>query len=150
MDHIDKIILSALSKDARATLKELAKACNMSTVAIHQRLKKLEENQVIKGYQIQLDYNAFGYTTLVYIGVFLERAGLYREVLKKLKKIPEVLECNFTTGNYSLLIKIICKDNSDLMQVLSEKIQAIKGVARTETFVILENGINRGYEFSTD
>ena len=125
-------------------MKDLAKACKLSNVAVHQRLKKLEENKVIKGYQIQLDYQALGYSTLAYIGVFLERAGLYREVLDKLKKVPEVLECNFTTGNYSLLVKIICKDNKDLMDVLSEKIQSIKGVARTETFVILENGINRG------
>ncbi len=145
MDKTDQIILKTLSKDARATLKALAKACKLSTVAVHQRLKKLEENGTIKGYQIELDYAKIGYTTIVFVGVFLERSSLYREVLKKLDKIPEVLECHFTTGNFSLLIKIICKDNQDLMYVLNEKIQGIKGVSRTETFIVLENGIKRGF-----
>ena len=144
MDNVDLIILKTLAADARATLKDLAKACKLSTVAVHQRLKKLEENQTIKGYQIELDYSKLGYTTMVFVGVFLERSSLYREVLKKLNKIPEVLECHFTTGNYSLLIKIICKDNQDLMYVLNDKIQGIKGVSRTETFIVLENGIKRG------
>lgn len=147
MDKTDQIILKTLSKDARATLKDLAKACNLSTVAVHQRLKKLEESETIKGYQIELDYSKLGYTTMVFVGVFLERSSLYREVLKKLKKIPEVLECHFTTGNYSLLIKIICKDNQDLMHVLNEKVQGIKGISRTETFIVLENGIKRGFSF---
>lgn len=147
MDKTDQIILKTLTKDARATLKELAKACDLSTVAVHQRLKKLEESETIKGYQIELDYSKLGYTTMVFVGVFLERSSLYREVLKKLKKIPEVLECHFTTGNYSLLIKIICKDNQDLMYVLNEKVQGIKGISRTETFIVLENGIKRGFSF---
>jgi len=147
MDKIDRILLKTLSKDARATLKDLAKACKLSTVAVHQRLKKLEESETIKGYEIELDYSKLGYTTMVFVGVFLERSSLYREVLKKLKKIPEVLECHFTTGNYSLLIKIICKDNVDLMHVLNDKIQGIEGVSRTETFIVLENGIKRGLSF---
>lgn len=147
MDKVDQIILKTLSKDARATLKDLAKACKLSTVAVHQRLKKLEESETIKGYEIVLDYSKLGYTTMVFVGVFLERSSLYRDVLKKLKKIPEVLECHFTTGNYSLLIKIICKDNLDLMHVLNDKIQGIEGVSRTETFIVLENGIKRGLSF---
>jgi Lrp/AsnC family transcriptional regulator for asnA, asnC and gidA len=94
-------------------------------------------------YRVQIDYRALGYQTTTYVGIFLSRAGLYRDVLEQLEKVPEILECSFTTGNYSMLVKIICKDNQHLMELLSEKVQSIDGVARTETFVVLENAINR-------
>jgi len=106
-------------------------------------MKKVEEQGNIQGYQASIRYEDMGYKTASFIGVFLERAGLYKQVVAELEKIPEVLECSFTTGNYSLLLKIICRDNRHLMDILSNQVQTISGIARTETFVILESPIDR-------
>ena len=84
-----------------------------------------------------------GYTTTAFIGIFLESASLYSSAIKKLKQIPEVVECHYTTGNWSILIKILCKNNEDLMHLLNNDIQRIKGVSRTETFISLDQQINR-------
>jgi len=84
-----------------------------------------------------------GYNTCAFIGVFLEKARMYHQAIDELKKIPEVVECHYTTGNYAIFLKIFCKDNQDLMKVLSDQIQKIPGISSTETFISLEQGIGR-------
>jgi Lrp/AsnC family transcriptional regulator, regulator for asnA, asnC and gidA len=143
IDGIDKEILRYLMEDARKPVLQIAHKIGISGAAIHQRLKKLEEAQVISGSKFIINPKVLGYKTMAFIGIYLEKASSNSEAVRELKKIPEVLECHYTTGNWSILIKIICRDNEHLMQLLNKKIQPIEGVSRTETFISLEQQIER-------
>jgi Lrp/AsnC family transcriptional regulator for asnA, asnC and gidA len=146
IDGIDKEILRDLMDDARKPILQIAHKIGISGAAIHQRLKKLEEAGVISGSKFIVNNKVLGYKTMAFIGVYLEKAANNLEAVKELKKIPEILECHYTTGNWSILIKIICRDNEHLMQLLNKKIQPIDGVSRTETFISLEQQIERQIE----
>lgn len=143
IDGIDKEILRDLMGDARKPILQIANKIGISGAAIHQRLKKLEDAGVISGSKFTINNKVLGYKTMAFIGVYLEKAANNSEAVKELRKIPEVLECHYTTGNWSILIKIICKDNEHLMQLLNTKIQPIDGVSRTETFISLDQQIER-------
>ncbi|MEZ4854252.1 Lrp/AsnC family transcriptional regulator [Flavobacterium sp.] len=143
IDGIDKEILRHLMEDARLPILQIANKIGISGAAIHQRLRKLEQAGVIAGSKCIINSKILGYTTMAFIGVYLERASSNADAVRELKKIPEVLECHYTTGNWSILIKIICKDNEHLMQLLNKKIQTITGVSRTETYISLEQQIER-------
>ncbi|PJB12971.1 MAG: transcriptional regulator [Flavobacteriales bacterium CG_4_9_14_3_um_filter_40_17] len=143
IDGIDKEILRSLTQDARKPILEIARKMNVSGAAIHQRLRKLEASGLIKGSRLVLNAKVLGYSTLAYVGIFLDKASSNPDAVRQLKKIPEVLECHYTTGNWSILIKVICRDNEHLMQLLNHQIQSIDGVSRTETFISLEQQIDR-------
>lgn len=143
IDGIDKEILRSLTDDARKPILEIARKMNISGAAVHQRLRKLEASGLIKGSRLVLNAKVLGYSTLAYVGIFLDKASSNPDAVRQLKKIPEVLECHYTTGNWSILIKIICRDNAHLMQLLNHQIQSIEGVSRTETFISLEQQIDR-------
>lgn len=143
IDGIDKKILRFLMEDARRPILEIARNIGISGAAIHQRLRKLEASGLMVGSKFVLNPKVLGYTTMAYIGIYLDRAMSNPQAVKALEKIPEVLECHYTTGNWSILIKVLCKDNEHLMHVLNKKIQLIEGVSRTETFISLDQQINR-------
>jgi len=143
IDGIDKQILRALMKDARTPILEIARNVGISGAAIHQRLRKLEKSGLIAGSKFMIDAKILGYTTMAFIGIYLDKAVSNPEAVKQLKKIPEVIECHYTTGNWSVFIKILCKDNSHLMHLLNKEIQSISGVSRTETFISLQQQIDR-------
>jgi len=143
LDGIDKKILKMLMENSRRPILEIAKNIGISGAAIHQRLRKLEKQNLIIGSSIKVNTKILGYTTMAFIGIFLDRATNNKTVVNQLKEIKEILECHYTTGDWSVLAKLICKDNEDLMQILTKKIQTIKGVARTETYISLEQQINR-------
>lgn len=143
IDGIDKEILRDLMEDARKPILQIANKIGISGAAIHQRLKNLEQAGVISGSKFVIDAKVLGYSTMAFVGIYLDKAISNPDAVKELKKIPEVLECHYTTGNWSILIKIICKDNEHLMQLLNKKIQAINGVSRTETFISLQQQIDR-------
>ncbi len=143
IDGIDKIILRTLMEDARKPILEVARKVGISGAAIHQRLRKLEKSGLIEGSKLVINPKTLGYRTTAFIGVYLERAANNARAVRQLQDIPEVLECHYTTGNWSVLIKILCKNNEDLMHLLNKKIQAIDGVSRTETFISLDQQINR-------
>lgn len=143
IDGIDKIIIKALMHDARMPILQIAKLVGISGAAIHQRIKKLEEAKVLEGSKYVLNAKILGYKTLSFVGIYLDRAADNQRAVKALVNIPEVLECHYTTGNWSILIKIICEDNAHLMKILNKKIQQIEGVSRTETFISLEQQIDR-------
>lgn len=143
IDGIDKDILRYLMDDARKPILQIAKNIGISGAAIHQRLRKLEQSGVISGSKFIVNNKVLGYSTMAFVGIYLDKAARNPETVKELKKIPEVLECHYTTGNWSILIKIICRDNEHLMQLLNTKIQAIEGVSRTETFISLDQQIER-------
>ncbi len=143
IDGIDKIILRTLMEDARKPILEIARKVGISGAAIHQRLRKLEKSGLIAGSKFIIDPKVLGYRTMAFIGVYLDRAANNPRAVRQLKDIPEVIECHYTTGNWSILIKILCKNNEDLMHLLNKKIQAIDGVSRTETFISLDQQIDR-------
>lgn len=143
IDGIDKQILRALMEDARTPILEIARSVGVSGAAIHQRLRKLEKSGLLAGSKFVINPKALGYTTMAFIGIFLDKAMNNPDAVKQLKKIPEVLECHYTTGNWSILIKVLCKDNEHLMHVLNKNIQSITGVSRTETFISLNQQLDR-------
>lgn len=143
IDGIDKEILRDLMNDARKPILQIANKIGISGAAIHQRLRKLEQSGVISGSKFTVNNKILGYSTMAFVGVYLDKAASNPDAVRELKKIQEVLECHYTTGNWSILIKIICRDNEHLMQLLNTKIQAIDGVSRTETFISLDQQIDR-------
>ena len=143
LDGIDKQILRMLMSNSRRPILEIAKNIGISGAAIHQRLRKLEKQNLILGSSIKINHKVLGFTTMAYIGIFLDRATNNLSVVNQLKEIPEILECHYTTGDWSVLTKLLCEDNEDLMEILTKKIQTIKGVSRTETYISLDQQINR-------
>lgn len=143
IDNLDRQILDIISKNARVPYLEVARECGVSGAAIHQRVQRLIKIGVIKGSEFKVDPVLVGFKTCAYIGIFLEHPGHFREVVKKLKDIPEIIECHYTTGNYSLFIKVYTRDNEHLKEILTDKIQNIPSIVRTETLISLEESINR-------
>jgi Lrp/AsnC family transcriptional regulator for asnA, asnC and gidA len=147
IDGIDKIIIKNLLQDARTPIQVIASVAGISGAAVHQRLKKLEKANVISGSQIILNPKILGFKTVAFIGVYLDKAIRNPEAVKQLKNIPEVIECHYTTGNWSIFAKLLCRDNEHLMELLNKNIQSVEGVSRTETFISLEEQINRQVSF---
>ncbi|MDD5570147.1 MAG: Lrp/AsnC ligand binding domain-containing protein [Bacteroidales bacterium] len=143
IDSTDRKILSLLMNNARTPFLEVARECGVSGAAIHQRVQKLEEAGYISGSHYKVNPVVAGLTTCAFIGIFLEKPTFYKSTVEELKKIPEVVECHYTTGDFSTFVKIYCKDNADLTSILINKIQPIQGVSRTETYVSLEQQIDR-------
>lgn len=143
IDNLDKKILNIIMKNARIASKDVAVDCGVSRAAIHQRIQRLVEMKVITGSGYTVNPRMLGYNTCTYIGIKLEKGSMYREVVKELEKIPEVVECHFTTGPYSMLIKVYVQDNQHLMELLNDQIQHISGVTETETLISLEQSMNR-------
>ncbi|MDR5589283.1 Lrp/AsnC family transcriptional regulator [Christiangramia sp. SM2212] len=143
LDGIDKTILNFLMKDAKKPILEIAKNIGITGAAVHQRLRKLEKSGLIEGSKMMLDARLLGYKTMAFVGVYLDKAVSNPQAVKKLSEIPEVIECHYTTGNWSIFLKILCTDNEHLMNVLNKNIQAIEGVSRTETFISLNQQIDR-------
>ena len=143
IDGIDKIILNNLMEDARMSINQLAKLVGISGAAVHQRLKKLEKAHLIQGSQMKVNPKKLGYTTLAFVGIYLDKAMNNPSAVEQLRKINEVIECHYTTGNWSILVKILCKDNEHLMNLLNNQIQKIEGISRTETFISLDQQISR-------
>lgn len=143
IDKVDRKILDFLMKNARMTFLEIAKACGISSAAIHQRVKKLEDAGIIDGSKYVVNPKALGYDYCVFTGVYLDKANVYSSVVEELKKVPEVVECHYTTGEFTLFLKIFCKNKQHLMEILLNTIQNIPGIGRTETFTSLEQTIER-------
>ena len=143
IDNVDKQIISLLMQDAMMPYTEIAKKLFVSSGTVHVRMRKMQEMGVIKRAELVIDHTALGYDITAFLGIYLQKSSLYNQVVKALQKIPEVIECNYTTGNYSMFAKIVCRDTAHLKEVLSDKIQGINGIERTETFISLEESFNR-------
>ena len=143
IDSLDKKILNILSQNARIPFKDVAAECGVSRAAIHQRVQHLIENGVITGSGFDVNPKSLGYSTCTYIGLNLERGSMYKNVVARLNSINEIVECHFTTGSYTMLIKLYAKDNEQLMDLLNNKLQTIPGVVSTETLISLEQRIKR-------
>lgn len=143
IDNLDKKILGIIMQNARIPSKDVAVECNVSRAAIHQRVQRLIETGVITGSGYNVNPKSLGYTTCTYIGLQLQRGSMYRDVVPELEKISEVVECHFTTGSYTMLIKVYARDNQHLMELVNGHIQHIPGVMATETLISLEQSICR-------
>jgi Lrp/AsnC family transcriptional regulator for asnA, asnC and gidA len=143
IDSLDRKILSILIQNARMPFLEVARECNVSGAAIHQRVQRLTKLGVISGSQIVVDPKKLGYNTCAYIGIFLDNTSLFHSVSEKLLKISEITQCDYTTGQYAMFVKVYAKDNEHLRKILAEKIQSIHGIMRTETFISLDVMVNR-------
>ena len=150
IDNLDKKILSILSKNARIPFKDVAAECGVSRAAIHQRVQHLIENGVIMGSGFDVNPKSLGYSTCTYVGITLERGSMYKDVVDCLRQIPEVVECHFTTGPYTMLVKLYARENEQLMQLLNGRLQSIPGVVATETLISLEQSIRREIPVNLD
>lgn len=150
IDNLDKKILNRLTRNARITSRDISEECGVSRAAIHQRILRLQGRKIITGSAYIIDPYALGYTTCTYIGIKLEKGSLYREAVKEIEKIPEIVECHFTTGPYSMLIKLYAHDTHHLMELLNDKIQHIPGVTETETLISLEQSLNRQIQINDE
>ena len=142
IDNLDRKILEIIMKNARIPSKDVALECNVSRAAIHQRIQRMIDLDVITGSGSHVEPKVLGFATCTYIGEKLERGSMYRTVVPELEKIPEVVECHFTTGPYTMLIKLYARDNQHLMELLNDKIQNIHGVTATETLISLDQSMN--------
>ena len=143
LDKFDFQIIQEMMEDAEISYADLGKKLFVSGGTIHVRIKKLEELKVVKGKKLSVDLKALGYDVIAFIGIYLEKSSLYDTVAKELKKIPQIVRLNYTTGNYSMFAEIVCKDIQQLRFVLHDELQKIKGIERTETFISLEESLDR-------
>lgn len=143
LDNTDLKILEILTQDAKKPYTEVAKKVYVSQGTIHVRMNKMEEAGVVERTTLRLNYSKLGYDITAFIGIYLEKSALYEKVLEKLKAIPEIINIHYTTGNYSMFVKIHCRDTNHLKEVLHDKMQQVEGIERTETMISLEESLDR-------
>ncbi len=143
IDNLDKKILEIISCNARIPFKDVAAECGVSRAAIHQRVQHLIDMGVIVGSGYHVDPVSLGYNTCTYVGINLEKGSMYKNVVLELRKIPEIVECHFTTGPYTMIVKLFARDNAHLMELLNNCLQEIPGVMTTETLISLNQSIKK-------
>ncbi len=150
LDKLDLQIIQEMLQNAETPYAELGKKLFVSGGTIHVRIKKLEGFGIVKGKKLSVNLKQLGYDITAFVGIFLEKSSLYDVVAKELEKIPEIIRLNYTTGNYSMYIEIVCKDINQLRHVLHDELQKIKGIERTETLISLEESFNRHVQVAKD
>ena len=148
LDKLDYQIIHEMMENAEISYADLGKKLFVSGGTIHVRIKKLYEMGIVKGTRLSVDIKQLGYDVIAFIGIYLEKSSLYDTVAKDLKKIPELVRLNYTTGNYSMFAEIVCKDINQLRFVLHDTLQKIKGIERTETLISLEESFVRNVQVS--
>ena len=148
LDKLDFQIIQEMMGNAEISYADLGKKLFVSGGTIHVRIKKMEEAGIVRGTKLNVDIKQLGYDVIAFIGIFLEKSSLYDTVAKELKKIPEIVRLNYTTGNYSMFAEIVCKNIQQLRFVLHDELQKIKGIERTETFISLEESFIRDVRVS--
>lgn len=143
IDNTDLRILALLMENAGLPYTEIGKRVFVSGGTVHVRMKKMEQMGIVKGSQLIIDPAKLGWDISAFLGIYLDKSSLYESVAEQLERIPEVVNIHYTTGNYSIFAKIVCRDTEHLREVLHDKIQKVQGIQRTETFISLEERINR-------
>jgi Lrp/AsnC family transcriptional regulator for asnA, asnC and gidA len=146
LDKLDLQIISAMMEDAGISYADLGKQLFVSGGTIHVRIKKLQELGVVKGTKLNVDLKQLGYDITAFVGIYLEKSSLYDVVAEELRKVPEIIRLNYTTGNYSMFLEVVCKDINQLRFILHDTLQHIKGIERTETFISLDESFNRNVQ----
>lgn len=143
LDETDRKILALLIADAKMPYTEIARKVHVSGGTVHVRMARLEELGIVQGATLRIDYEKLGYGVTAFIGIFLLKSSMYNAVAEELKRIPEIVSMNYTTGNYSIFARLVCRDTQHLREVLHDQIQLIEGIERTETLISLEESLNR-------
>ncbi len=149
IDNTDLRILEILMQDAKRPYTEVAKRVNVSQGTVHVRMNKMEDAGILEKTTLKINYAKLGYDITAFIGIFLEKSALYDMVLNKLRSIPEITNIHYTTGNYSMFVKIHCRDTNHLKEVLHDKMQQVEGIERTETMISLEESLDRNLKLTT-
>lgn len=147
-DITDRKILDILVKDAKKPYTEVARLVHVSQGTVHVRMNKLIDAGVVERTTLKINYARLGYDITAFIGIYLEKSALYDQVLEKLKAIPEITSIHYTTGNYSMFIRIHCRDTNHLKEVLHDRMQQVPGIDRTETMISLEESLDRSFALS--
>ena len=142
LDKLDQRILHMISEDARVPFLEVARVCNVSGAAIHQRIQKLTTMGILRGSQFVIDPEKIGYETCAYIGLNLKNPEDFDHVLEALKKIPEVTECHYTTGNFDMFIKIYAHNNHHLLNIIHDQLQPL-GLSSSQTLISFHSAFER-------
>ena len=150
VDKIDREIMTIMLEDAKTSYADIGQQLFVSGGTVHVRLKKLMDQGIIQGSRLKVDFSKLGFDIIAFLGIYLEKSQMYHDVIRQLKEIPEVVSAHYTTGTYSIFAKIMCQDTIHLRSVLSTKIQKIEGIQRTETFISLEESINRSPKIVDD
>ena len=143
VDKTDLKILEILIQDAKKPFTEVAKKVFVSQGTVHVRMNKMQEAGIVEKTTLKINYAKLGFDITAFIGIYLEKSALYEKVLEKLKQIPEITNIHYTTGNYSMFVKIHCRDTNHLKEVLHDKMQQVDGIERTETMISLEESLDR-------
>ena len=143
LDKLDQTILELLLKDARTPYLEIARMCGVSGATVHLRVQKLEKQGLVHGSRLLVDYKKLGLGVMAFLGIYLDQSDDFDEIFERLGQVPEVVECHFTTGTYAMFVKVLCRDTNHLRDLLIEKIQNIPNVRRTETFISLQETVNK-------
>ncbi|HMI64746.1 MAG TPA: Lrp/AsnC ligand binding domain-containing protein [Cyclobacteriaceae bacterium] len=143
IDNTDLRILEILMEDAKKPFTEVAKKVFVSQGTVHVRMSKMEAAGIVERNTLKINYAKLGYDITAFIGIYLEKSALYDKVLTRLKEIPEITNIHYTTGNYSMFLKIHCRDTNHLKEVLHDKMQQVEGIDRTETMISLEESLDR-------
>lgn len=146
LDKLDFQILQHMMESSEISYADLGKKLFVSGGTIHVRIKKMQELGVVTGTRLTTNLRLLGYDVIAFIGIYLEKSSMYDTVAKELKKIPEIVRLNYTTGNYSMFAEVICRDISQLKFVLHDELQKIKGIERTETIISLEESFVRNVQ----
>lgn len=146
LDDLDLQILDILIKDCRTPYLEIARICHVSGGTIHVRMKKMEDLGIIKGTRIVLDLPKLRYDVCCFVGIYVDKTSSFNYVFDELSKIKEIVEIHLTTGNYSILTKVICKNISDLQDILMTKINNVSGIQRTDTIISLSQPVDRNIQ----
>ncbi len=146
LDKLDFQIIQAMMENANISYADLGKILFVSGGTIHVRIKKLQEMGIVKGTKLHINHKILGYDVIAFIGIYLEKSSLYDNVANQLKKIPEIVRLNYTTGNYSMFAEVVCKDIGQLKFVLHDELQKIKGIERTDTIISLEESFSRNVQ----
>lgn len=147
IDNTDLKILSLLMQDANMAYTEIGKRIFVSGGTVHVRMNKLKQMGIVRGSQLVIDHAKLGWDISAFLGIYLDKSSLYEDVARQLADIPEVVNIHYTTGIYSIFAKIVCRDTGHLREVLHDKIQRVSGIQRTETFISLEESVNRPIPF---
>ncbi|MEO8711891.1 MAG: Lrp/AsnC ligand binding domain-containing protein [Parafilimonas sp.] len=146
LDKLDFQIIQVMMENANISYADLGKKLFVSGGTIHVRIKKLQELGIVRGTKMHINHKILGYDVIAFIGIFLEKSSLYDSVAAQLKKIPQIVRLNYTTGNYSMFAEVICKDIAQLRFVLHDELQKIKGIERTDTIISLEESFSRNLQ----
>jgi Lrp/AsnC family transcriptional regulator for asnA, asnC and gidA len=146
LDKLDLQIIHEMMEDAGISYADLGKKLFVSGGTIHVRIKKLQEMGIVKGTRLNVDLKMLGYDITAFVGIYLEKSSLYDMVAEDLKKIPEIIRINYTTGNYSMFLEVVTRDINQLRYVLHDQLQKIKGIERTETLISLSESLNRNVQ----